>query len=327
MRTDPFDAALDFTIGGNEIKNLSTVLADDPLRAVQSMPGVSSNDDFESRFSLHGAPYEQIGLYLDDILLHMPFHTVQGEGPSGSMTVFNGDMVDSMSLQSEAYDARFEDRTAGVLDVHTRDGSRSETSFRLTAGVADAGILAEGPLGKKHRGSWLASFRKSYLQYLLQQSADQPMAFGFMDSQVQFTYDLTPRNNVKLKLVDGTSDLDSSKLRDSLPLNTSMLAGYRFTLINLEWQYSPSPEFLLTSHAAFMRERYADTNVNQNTLGEGFYGEWVGKSDATWISVSYTHLGVPRGCRGRYRGPGKGSHDGRLRKRARKPPATLRRAR
>jgi hypothetical protein len=303
VRTDPFDAALDFTIGGNEIKNLSTVLADDPLRAVQSMPGVSSNDDFESRFSLHGAPYEQIGLYLDDILLHMPFHTVQGEGPSGSMTVFNGDMVDSMSLQSEAYDARFEDRTAGVLDVHTRDGSRSETSFRLTAGVADAGILAEGPLGKKHRGSWLASFRKSYLQYLLQQSADQPMAFGFMDSQVQFTYDLTPRNNVKLKLVDGTSDLDSSKLRDSLPLNTSMLAGYRFTLINLEWQYSPSPEFLLTSHAAFMRERYADTNVNQNTLGEGFYGEWVGKSDATWIWDPSATLGFGVSAR-RIRGQG-----------------------
>ena len=62
VRADPFDLAralgpTDFAIEGSEAKNLASVLADDPLRAVQSMPGVSANDDFDSRFSLHGAPY------------------------------------------------------------------------------------------------------------------------------------------------------------------------------------------------------------------------------------------------------------------------------
>jgi len=59
VREDSFDLArtdnaTGFTISGNDTKNRSRVLADDPLRAVQSMPGVSSNDDFDSRFSLHG---------------------------------------------------------------------------------------------------------------------------------------------------------------------------------------------------------------------------------------------------------------------------------
>src|SRR5581483_8964443 len=98
VRADPFDLEgrrepTAFTIDGSETKNLAGVLADDPLRAVQSLPGVTSNDDFDSRFSIHGAPYERVGLYLDGILLHTPFHTVQGEGPTGSLTVFNGDMV------------------------------------------------------------------------------------------------------------------------------------------------------------------------------------------------------------------------------------------
>src|SRR5262249_12348923 len=35
-----------FTLDGEERKNLASVLADDPLRAVQSAPGVTSNDDF-----------------------------------------------------------------------------------------------------------------------------------------------------------------------------------------------------------------------------------------------------------------------------------------
>jgi hypothetical protein len=272
----------DFTIGGNDIKNLSTVLADDPLRAVQSMPGVTGNDDFESRFTLHGAPYERVGLYLDGILLHTPFHTVQGEGPSGSMTVFNGDMVDSMSLSSEGYGAKYGDRTAGALDVRTRDGSRSEPSFRLNAGVADSGALGEGPLGG--HGSWLASFRKSYLQYLVPKSADESsMAFGFQDSQAQLNYDLGRGSNVKLKLLDGVSDFDRTDARDVLPLNSSMLARYRFSLADLQWQYAPDARFLVTTHAAFLRERYDDSNRERQPLGGGFYGEWVGKSDASWV--------------------------------------------
>ncbi len=271
-----------FSIQGREAKNLASVLADDPLRAVQTAPGVSSNDDFEARFSLHGAPYERIGLYLDGILLHAPFHTVQGEGPSGSMAVFNGDMVEEMSLQSEGYSARYGDRTAGSLDIHTRDGSRAGTSGRVTAGVAGAGALAEGPLGG--RGSWLASVRKSYLQYLVQRSAEEPtVAFAFTDSQAQASYDLNRSHSINLGVVDGVSNFDRSRWRDRLAPNTSMRAGYRFTLANLGWQYAPSSVFLLQSHAAFMRERYDDNNRWQRALGEGFYGEWVGNSSATWM--------------------------------------------
>ena len=309
VRADPFDLVrrggpTEFAIDGSEAKNLASVLADDPLRAVQSLPGVTANDDFDSRFSLHGAPYERIGLYLDGILLHTPFHTVQGEGPSGSLTVFNGDMVDNMVLQSEAYSSRFEDRTAGVLDVHTREGSRSKTSFRVTAGAPDAGVLAEGPLGAAQKGSWLVSFRKSYLQYLLRESADQTaMAFGFMDSQAQMSYDLGGGHNVKLKLIDGTSDLDRSARRDQLALNSSMSARYHFTLAQAEWQYTPSQRFVLHSQAAFMRERYDDTNRDARALGEGFYGEWVGKTSATWMESRTGQLEVGASVR-RIRGDG-----------------------
>jgi hypothetical protein len=298
VRADPFDisrqaAGSDFAIDGSETKNLASVLADDPLRAAQMLPGVSSNDDFDSRFSLRGAPYDQIGLYLDDILLHTPFHTVQGEGPSGSLTVFNGDVVDSMTLRSGAYPSRYEDRTAGVLDVQTRDGSRSQTTFRFTAGAPDAGAMAEGPIGRDHKGSWLASFRKSYLQYLLKQSADQTaMAFGFMDSQVQAAYDVTRGNTVKLRLIDGTSDLDRGGQQNQLALNSSLQARYHFTLANAEWQYTPNQSFQVRSHMAFMRERYDDVNRNSQTLGQGYYGEWVGKTSATWVQSGSSQLEI-----------------------------------
>ena len=51
VSTDPFEvetqeSAASFTLEGEERKNLASVLADDPLKAVESVPGVTSNNDF-----------------------------------------------------------------------------------------------------------------------------------------------------------------------------------------------------------------------------------------------------------------------------------------
>ena len=121
---EPEPAAAGFTLEGEERKNLASVLADDPLRAVQSLPGVTSNNDFSSEFSIRGAPFHRIGLYLDGVLLHSPFHTTDGQADNGSLTIFNGDLTDDMTLYQGAWPVRFADRTAGVLDVQTRQGTR-----------------------------------------------------------------------------------------------------------------------------------------------------------------------------------------------------------
>ncbi len=275
-----------FTLSGTEAKNLASVLADDPMRALQSAPGVAADDDFDSRFTLHGAPYTQLGLYLDGILLHQPFHTVQGEGPSGSTAAFNGDMVATMTLQPESYGSQYENRTAGVIDIQTRDGSTDRIHVRGNASMPDAGFLAEGPFGKKNpKGSWLISARKSYLQYFLKNLAqDMPsMAFGFADLQAQFTYSVNSANTFSLKIIDGTSTLDrSSAGADTLGLNAAEFARYHFTLFNLGWQYTPSHSFILNTRAAFTQERYDNTNALTEPLGYGNYGEWNAKTDATW---------------------------------------------
>src|SRR5664279_438281 len=79
VQASPFEPARQdspstLVLGGNDAKNLASVLADDPLRSVQGLPGVSSNNDFDARFSVRGADFSRIGLYLDGVLLHAPFH-------------------------------------------------------------------------------------------------------------------------------------------------------------------------------------------------------------------------------------------------------------
>ena len=278
------DSPSELNLAGVEAKNLASVLADDPLRAVQSLPGVTSNDDFDSRFSIHGADYSRVGLYLDGILLHAPFHMVAGEPATGSMTAFNGDTLDNLSLHSGAYPARYADRTAGALDAETREGARMAPAIRVTASASNAGFLAEGPLGRGRRGSWLATARKSYLQYIIRRTTtDNTFAFGLMDTQAKLGYDVTAKHHVSFSLMDGFSDLDRSNAISKLGLNSLMTSGYHISLSDLTWRYAPQARLLVASSAAYMRERFTNRNRDSLDLGAGYYGEWVWQSRATWV--------------------------------------------
>ncbi len=286
VRAGPFETARQdspssLLLEGNDAKNLASVLADDPLRAVQSLPGVTSNDDFDARFNIRGADYSRIGVYVDGILLHMPFHTVEGTQATGSATAFNGDMLESLELHEGAWPVRFQDRTAAALDVRTRDGSRTSNSVRVTASASNAGVIAEGPLGKG--GSWLAGARKSYLQYILQRTSTDPsIAFGLEDVQGRLAYNLTPRHNVSLNFLESYSGLDRSTAQSRLGINSIMTAGYHFTFGNLAWRYTPAPTLMLVNHLAWMREKFHDSNPSSQPLAYGHYGEWVLDSAATW---------------------------------------------
>jgi len=290
VRAGPFeparaDSPAALGLEGNEVKNLGSVLADDPLRAVQALPGVASNDDFDSRFSLRGAAWDRLGLYLDGILLHVPFHTLQGEAATGSMTLFNGDMVETLELHPAAPPARFFDRTAGALEVNTREGSRSARSLRLTASASNAGVMAEGPLGRSRRGSWMASARKSYFQYIIRRTAtsEPTLAFGFADVQGKLSWDWTPAHQLTLSLIEGRSDLDRTRSRPRLGVNSVMLADNHVTLANLGWRYTPQARFLAASRLAWMRERYENLSRDELALAGGYYGEWVWNGNASWL--------------------------------------------
>jgi hypothetical protein len=304
VQASPFEPARQdspstLVLGGNDAKNLASVLADDPLRSVQGLPGVSSNNDFDARFSVRGADFSRIGLYLDGVLLHAPFHMLQGQQVSGSATAFNGDMVEELELHEGAFPVRYQDRSAAVLDVHTRDGSRTGNTFRVAASASNAGVMAEGPLGgrpvagKKQamaRGSWMVGARKSYLQYIFQRTfPDTSFIFGFEDVQGRVSYDLAPKNNITLYVLESYSALNRN-VTSNLGINALVTAGYHYTLGNLGWRYTPSEKLLIVSHAAWMREKFDNYNPTKLPLGAGYYGEWAWNTDATWMWNKQTPL-------------------------------------
>ncbi len=283
---DPIVAASpsERTLTGSEIKNLAGVLADDPLRAVQALPGVASSNDYVAQFAVRGAAFQNVGVYLDGILLHNPFHTVQSQQEVGSLSILNADLVEELTLYTGAPPVIYPDRIAGALDLRLRDGSRQTPTFRVNAGVASAGLLAEGPLSRSRRGSWVVAARKSYLQYLLNRSAeaDESLAFGYFDVQGRLTYDVDPSNQISVGILDGVSSLDRSRARNSLGVNSIMDAGYHTSLVTLGWRASPTPSLFITNRAGWMRERSENRNSLELPLNSTGYGEWIWNYSVLW---------------------------------------------
>lgn len=269
------------TLSSTEVKNLGTVLMDDPIRAVHSLPGVVSNDDFYAQFSVRGAPYEKVGFYLDDVLLHAPFHTVQGISDGGSVSIFNTDMLDTLALLPSAFPSRYADRAGAALDVRTRDGNRTGASLRGSVTMTSASGLGEGPLGG--RASWIASVRRSYVESLAKRLSDDPsLAIGFFDYHGKLSVDLTPRQTLHLHLIDGATRVDRTERRNQYGVNTLIEADYHATTAKAGWKWSRSESLLASVTGAWLRERYDNRNKDARPLGAGLYGEWVGNASVSW---------------------------------------------
>jgi len=188
-----------------------------------------------------------------------------------------------VDLHPGAMPLTFGDRTAGALDLRRREGDRTQVRARATASFSNAALFVEGPLDKSRRGSWLVAARKSYLQFLIDATADDTaVAFGFDDTQTKINYDLTPGHNVSLSVTDGRSGLDRSN-RSLLGLSSLAENDYNLTVVTLASRYTPGPSFLIANRVAYLRERFNNWNRDGAPLAGGCYGEWVWNAEATRV--------------------------------------------
>ena len=197
------------TLGSGDIQNLRNLLTNDPMRAIQVLPGVSTGDDFRSEFVVRGSPFSRMTFTLDGVPTSFLLHTVQQIRDGGSIAMLNGDILDGITLLNGSYPQRYGNRLGAELDFHMREGSRDRAQLRFAVSGTDASMVAEGPLGGGKSGSWLVSARKSYLELLLKQIDDNDdFGFGFSDIQSKLVYDVAPAHRAELTIVAGRSRLD-----------------------------------------------------------------------------------------------------------------------
>jgi hypothetical protein len=233
---------------GRDLQALRGVMLDDPLRAVQALPAATATDDFYSEFAVRGSPFRHMGLAIDGIPAPHLIHSIHTVTDGGSIAMINSEALGAVSLLPASYPQRLGRRLGAQLDLTTRDGNRE--GFRGRAGLSgtSAHVTAEGPVANG-RGGWLASVRKSYLDFLLDRiDPEGSFGFGFTDALGKFSFDLNPRHQLQLLSVVGRSVFDEGP--EDLGANDAALAVSHGWLAAATWRFTPTAR-LAMSHRVY----------------------------------------------------------------------------
>jgi hypothetical protein len=257
----------EFTIRSGEIQALGGVLTGDPLRAMQALPAVATGDDFRAEFSVRGSAFRSIGLSLDDITTTALVHTLRAVDDTGSITMLNPDVLEAATLSSSSYPQRFGNHTGAHVAFTTREGSRERTEFHGALSGTNASFVLEGPLGRTRRGSWLATVRQSYLDWLVRKiEPETTSTLGYTDGQAKLVWDVTPAHQVELGVVGGRSRVEEPEENPSL--NSLHHAVGRAGLVNVGWRATLGGT-LLTQRVYLAGFRFKNISAFDEPLASG----------------------------------------------------------
>ncbi len=274
----------EINLTSSEIRETSTVLADDPFRAIQTLPGVSAsgNNDFFAQFSVMGASFENTSIYIDGILVPSPFHgTNITEG--ATLSILTSETLEGIKLLPVAYPEKYGDAVGSALDLQTRDGSRTAPIFRASVGLADTELLGEGELGKSRKGSWLASARKSYLGYLTRSRlTDTSTDVSFYDGNLKLIYDLRPNQTLSFYGVGGHTRYELVNPHLNLTPNTIKSGTNDFMLGRGGWRWTVNPHLLVDTRVAYLQSPESLSNLYRQSLENDHHAEWVVGNGLVW---------------------------------------------
>lgn len=271
------EAPVEHSITNTELKNLSSVILDDPFRAVQSMPGVAANNDAYAQFAVRGSGPAQIGVFVDRAPMAAPFHEILDDrGNSCSIGLLDNGFVDSMTFLSGNFPAQYGDFTGSVLDVQTREGDADRVTYRADVSMVAASASAEGPLGAAKKATWLVSARKDYVSAIVGSGG---LGLAFYDMYGDLTYNPTQHNRISFSAISGHTavSMDTSSVfgQDELKDGTS-----QDEWASLRWTWSGATTLSQAQvYSSFDSGR--DTDLSQDLLERSSGNEIGFREDLT----------------------------------------------
>lgn len=157
----------------------------DVSKVIQVLPGVSGGAQANRNDIIvrGGAPNENV-YYLDGIEIPVLNH-FQTQGASGGATgILNVSFIDDVQLTSSAFDARYDNALSSTIVIKQRQANPEKISGNIRLSASEVAATLEGPVNEKT--TFMASARRSYLQYLFQ-ALDLPIRPQYWDFQFKVT--------------------------------------------------------------------------------------------------------------------------------------------
>lgn len=168
-------------------KSIPTMTGDGVMSVVTTMPGVSSNNELSSQYSVRGGNYDENCVYVNSVEVYRPFLIRTGE--QEGLSFVNSDMVESVSFSSGGFSPEYGDKLSSVLDIKYKTPTSFEGSVSLSLLGATAYIGSSTP-----KFSQMHGFRYKTSTYMLKSLQTEGEYFPrFLDYQTYLTYRFSPK--------------------------------------------------------------------------------------------------------------------------------------
>ena len=129
---------------------------------IKTLPGVSSNNELSSQYSVRGGNFDENLVYINDVEIYRP--NLVRSGQQECLSIINPNLVSSVQFSSGGFDAKYGDKLSSVLDVKYKTPQHFEASAEASL-LGSSAHIANSHLNNKL--SYLAGIRYKTNQYLL----------------------------------------------------------------------------------------------------------------------------------------------------------------
>jgi hypothetical protein len=253
----------------------------DISRVIQALPGVGGTSGGAARNDLiirGGAPNENV-YYLDGIEVPQINHFSTQGASGGPQGILNVSFIQDVTLSTSSFAAKYDNALSSVLQFKQKEGNPDKLQSNLRLSSTEVAATFDGPIDNKT--TFLASARRSYLQYFFEQ-IDLPIRPNYWDFQYKVTHKIDDKTTLTAIGLGAIDEFSFASPRNSTPEKEYIIRS--LPTIN-QWNYT----FGLTLKKLVKNGYYtisASRNMFNNRLDKFEDAQFGNESKRTFKSIS-----------------------------------------
>ena len=235
-----------------QVKNMPR-LADETLRAVQRLPGTTTNG-FSSIGSVRGGEPNETAIVLDGLRLYEPFHLKNFLSP---VSLLDSRLIDSIEFYSGGFPVVYGDRMSAIIDA-TAVRPTDPRYFEIGVNLFHSSALAATDLadGRAHA---LVSARRSNvgdLAYLSENDFGEPQ---YSDGFARLDYAINDATTAALETLVSSDTISARQQNGEQRARAKYRNIYSWATVDHEWRDGASTR-VIASYTDLENRREGDVN-------------------------------------------------------------------
>ncbi|MFT3923729.1 MAG: TonB family protein [Myxococcales bacterium] len=243
----------------------------DPLRAVETMPGVARPPGIDGQLVVRGSAPQDTAIFIDGISVPIAYHF------GGLVSVIPSDALTRLDFRPGNFGPEFGRAMGGVIDIGLRGPRRDRFGGVFQLDVIDGRVMLEGPLGKRTR--MMLAGRRSWVDTWIGHTTDSiKSAPVYYDSQAMIEHDFNSKTTGRVMFF--SSDDRIAVFADpgaSDPVGGRLSAHQGFTRLALRVDSQLTDKLRLAQTLSWGTERYTFKFAGENS--NAWLGTWQSRTE------------------------------------------------